>query len=181
MLDVDVDDACEGRVTKFFAFGEFVLIKALVVVVHDEANDGMLRIGGLDEHLALLVRASGASGHLLHHVEGAFARAEVGETDHGVGIENAHDAHRIEVKSLGHHLRAHEDVGLVSREFVDDAVVTVLVACGVEVHARDFLAREHLIDVVLDALGAIAHNLDAGQSAGGTQVGQTDGVSAIVA
>ena len=67
------------------------------------------------------------------------------------------------------------------RELVDDAVVAVLASRGVEVHARNLLARKHLVNLVLDALSAIAHNLDAGVATRRAHRGQRDGVTTVVA
>ena len=73
----------------------------------------MLGIRRLDDDLALLVLAPGTPGNLFHHVESALVAAKVGEMNHGVGIENAHNAHSVEVQPLGYHLSAHKDAGAV--------------------------------------------------------------------
>ena len=107
--------------------------------------------------------------------------AKIGERNHSVGIEYAHHAHCIEVEPLGHHLGAHEYVGLMLRKFGDYAFVAILVASGVEVHARYFFVGEHFVDFVLHTFGAIAHYLDGGLATCRANVGQSDGISAVVA
>ena len=87
--------------------------------------------------------------------------AEIREIDHRVGIEDAYNAHGVKVQPLGYHLGAHQDIGAVSRELVDDAVIAVLAARGVQVHARNLLAGEDGVDIVLDAFRAIANDFNA--------------------
>ena len=67
------------------------------------------------------------------------------------------------------------------RKFGYYAFVAVFIASGVEVHARYFLVGKHLVDFVLHAFGAVAHNLDGGLAAGRADVGQSDGITAVVA
>ena len=67
------------------------------------------------------------------------------------------------------------------RKFGYYAFVAVFIASGVEVHARYFLVGEHFVDFVLHAFGAVAHNLDCGLAAGGADVGQGNGITAVVA
>ena len=77
------------------------------------SNHGVGRLARLQEHLAALVGTPGTPGHLLQHVEGSLATAKVGETNHRVGIENAHHAHSVEVQPLGDHLCSHQHISLV--------------------------------------------------------------------
>ena len=65
----------------------------------------------------------------------------------------------MNVSTLGDHLGAHQDVGAVGREIVYYAIIAVLAARGVQIHAGNLLAREDGVDVVLDALGSVANNL----------------------
>ena len=113
VLQIHIHDACERREIVLLAFAQLIVEKLLIVVAFHKFHDRVGGASGLHQHGALLVSASCASCHLLHHVESALAGTEVGETDQCVGIQNAHDAHTVEVESLGHHLRAHENVGLV--------------------------------------------------------------------
>ena len=136
---------------------------------------------GLYEHLAGSVGAPAcASRHLFEHIEGAFGRAEVGEVDYCVGVQDHDRRHVAEIEALGDHLCADEHIGLVRREFVDDVFVAVFVACGVEVHAQLPCAGEVLLDVVLDALGAVSGNVDAGGFAHGADFRHLGGGAAVV-
>ena len=181
MTQIHIDDAHEGGIDKSLALSEFVGIEALVVVVEHEAQHGVLHVAGLHQHQAAFVGAPGTARHLLEHVEGTLRGAKVGKMQHRVGIEDAHHTHCLKVETLRHHLRAHEHIGAVMRKVVDDAVVTRLGASGVQIHARDFLAREIAVHLVLDALGTIAHHLDVRRFASRAQLRQRDGVAAIVA
>ena len=180
MLEIDVDQPDKWRIIEPLPLGQLVLVEALVVVALDKADDRVAGVAGLENHLALLVRTASTAGNLLEHIEGTLVRTEVRKADHRVGIQHAHDAHAVEVQTFGYHLRAHQDIGLVGREVVDDAVVARLAACSVQVHARDFLTRKSRVNLVFNSLGAVAHNLDAGHLACWADVGQTQRVAAIV-
>ena len=97
---------------------------------------------------AALVLPSGASGNLRHQLEGALVGAEVGIVQHGVGIEYAHNADVVEVQTLGHHLRAYQDVRLALLEIGDDALVGGTGAGGVQVHTGYAGVGEEGFDVI---------------------------------
>ena len=161
MLEVDIDDLGERGIVKLLSVSEFVLVKALVIVGLDKLDDIVVGVTGLDDDLTLLVRPAGTSRHLFKHVEGPLVATEVREIDHCVGIEDAHNAHGIKIQPFGHHLGTHQDIGAVLRELVDDAVIAVLAACRVQIHARDFLVRKQGVDIVLDAFSTIADDFKA--------------------
>ena len=48
---------------------------------------------------------------LRHHHESMLVGPEVGVVEHGVGIEDTHDGHTVEVEALGDHLCTDEEVG----------------------------------------------------------------------
>ena len=181
MLQVDVDDLCERGVAKLMPVGQFMLVEPLVVVGLHILDNVVVRVTGLDDDLTLLVGSAGTARYLFQHVKGALMAAEVWKVDHRVGIEDAHDAHGVKVKALGHHLGAYQDIGAALRELVNDAVITVLAARGVQIHARDLLTGEYGLDVILDALGPVPDDFYTRQLTGWTQVGKRYRIAAVVA
>ena len=181
MLHIHVYDACEGRIFKFAALFELVVIKRFEIVLLHKFDNGVGGRVGLHHHESLLVGASGSARHLLQHIEGAFAGAKIGKTDNGVGIQDAHHAHAVEIQPFGHHLCAYQNVGFSRRKFVDNAVVAIFVARGVEVHAKDFFVGKHLFHFIFNSLCAVAHDFQSRESAGGAEGGHALGVAAIVA
>ena len=71
------------------------------------------------------VAAPGADRHLGQELEGAFARPEVGQPEHGVGGDDPGQRDVGEVQSLGDHLRPDQDVDLPHAEFTEDALVEI--------------------------------------------------------
>ena len=106
---------------------------------------------------------------------------EVGLVEHGVGIEDAHDADAVEVEALGDHLCADEQVGASGREVADDALVGIARAGGVEVHACHAGLWEDVAQLVLDLLRAIAPPLQFLLPQAGTLGRDPVGVAAVVA
>lgn len=82
-------------------------------MAHDLLDDGRVGLAGLQDDQALLIALpAGPAAHLREHGKSLLVGTEVGNVEHGVGIEDAHDADMVEVEALGHHLRADEHVGL---------------------------------------------------------------------
>ena len=112
MPHVEGYDFCEGRVAVLPALAELVFVVGFVVLCADELEQGVRGVGCLDEDVAFLVAAPGASCHLHEHVEGTLVGAEVGEVEEAVGVDDSHHADVGEVEALADHLRTDEDVGL---------------------------------------------------------------------
>ncbi len=66
----------------------------------------------LDDHLARLLGAAGAAGHLHGELGHALAGAEVGGEQAAIGIEDRHQGHTREMVTLGEHLGADQDARL---------------------------------------------------------------------
>ena len=148
----------------------------------DVLQDGVVGLGGLDYHFAFVVFAApGASGDLLEHVEGAFGGAVVGIGEDAVGVEDADDAYSAEVEAFGDHLGADKDVRLAFGECGDDVVVGIAAPGGVKVESSYTGIGEGLGDGLLEALGAVAEDVDGVLAAVGAEGGALEGVAAIVA
>ena len=96
----------------------------------------MSRLVGLYDDVSRSVAASGAPGHLLHHVERPFGSPEIGDIQHGVSTHDHDGRNSREVQTFCHHLRAYEYLGFPLGEVADDLLVAVLAACGVKIHPQ---------------------------------------------
>ena len=123
---------------------------------------------GLHDDLARAPSPAGATGHLLQEVVGPLGSAKVGQLEHGVRVDHAHERDLGEVEPLGYHLRAHEHRALRRIEALEQALVGTLSARGVRVHTDDLdtLGQEHG-KLVLDALGSHAVGAQVATSAVG--------------
>ena len=120
----------------------------------------MLRIVRLQKDLARRIRAAGAARDLREQLERTFGRAVVRELEHRVGGDNADHRHVRKVEALGDHLGAYQNPCLAPAELPDDALVRVLLARGVVVHAQHRDVREEALHFLLHALRARAEVLD---------------------
>ncbi len=97
VAQVDIDEAREGRIVKHATlFGE-IANEAFEVVAHYLAYHGQVFVLRLQHDEAAFAFAPCSTTHLRHHHKGVFVGAEVGIVKHGVGIENAHKTHIVEV------------------------------------------------------------------------------------
>ena len=155
-LEQDADHASEGGIAQRLPVGDLPGEKG-PVVVRLRAGDAVvaLRIG-LHDHLAAQLAPPGPPGHLRQQLKGPFAGPEVGEVEGGVGRDDAHERHVREIEALGHHLRAEQDIRFLVQHAVVDVLVGAFPRRGVHVHSDDPGAREPLLQLLLDALGAHA-------------------------
>src|SRR3990172_9448678 len=76
-----------GRVAGFAALGERKPGETVEVVPLQCAEQGVIRMPGLDQHLTRLVRASGTAADLHDELEQALAGAEVRPVQPLIGVE----------------------------------------------------------------------------------------------
>src|SRR5258705_5698487 len=112
----------------------------------------MRREVGLDQHLARLLRPSGAPGHLNKLREEALGGAEVGAEESAVAVEHAHQREIWIVVSFGEHLRADEDVDLAAAYLVEHAAQRALARGRIAIDARDAGFGKSRAERLLDAL-----------------------------
>ena len=87
----------------------------------------------------------------------------------------------VEVQTLGHHLRAYQDVRLALLEIGDDALVGGTGAGGVQVHTGYAGVGEEGFDVIFYFFRAEAAVAQVSALAGGADAGQLVGVATVVA
>ena len=181
MLERDLHQTGHRREMILATLGDLAPVHRGKVVALHILQGGMVGLVALYDHLAGHILPSGAPAHLGQQLVGPLESTEVGKRHQGIRVQDAHHTHPIEIQPLGHHLRAHKDVGLVLLKVGDDLLVAVLGAGGVEVHTGDGGLREEFGQGVFHLLGAEALHLDVGAVAGGTLVRHLDGIAAVVA
>jgi len=97
----------------------------------------VVRVECLNQDAAGEVAAAGAPRHLSDELEGSFGRAEVGHGEAGVHRDDADQRHVREVVTLGDHLRADDNVKLLSRETVQEIRQAAAASNRISVHAAD--------------------------------------------
>jgi len=68
----------------------------------------------LDKHLSLGLSASGTASHLRQKVKGAFGGAKIRQMKGDIGVHHTHKRHLREIKPLGDHLSANQDIQLTT-------------------------------------------------------------------
>lgn len=95
---------------------------------------GRLGFTSLQNDKSLTTPATGTPRHLAHHHKRMLIGAEVGIVEHAVSIKYTYHGHVAKIKSLADHLRTNEHIGATAPKLVDDALVSIACARGVEVH-----------------------------------------------
>ena len=88
-------------------------------------DGGMIGEKGLDDHFAGEFGSAGAACDLREELEDLFGRAEIGDAERGVGIEDADEGDGGKMKSFGDHLGADEHIGFVGAELFEEIFVAV--------------------------------------------------------
>ena len=115
----------ERRIAKEGTLLEQRVVERLIVVANHLADYRQVGALGLQYHQPTLTPSASAPRHLAHHHEGMLVGAKVGIVEHGVGVENAHHRHVVEIEALGNHLRANEHVGLASAMLLTVLAMTI--------------------------------------------------------
>jgi hypothetical protein len=82
--------------------------------------------------------------------------AEVRQVQADVGVDHPHQRHVREVKPLGDHLRAQQDLHFPLAEGIQQTGMAAGAFHGIAVHAADVLAGKFIDDLCFELLGADA-------------------------
>ena len=93
----------------------------------------MRRLVGLDDDLAFLPFSARSTANLLHQLKTSFKCPKIGKREHIVGIEYAYYFNMVEVEAFGDHLSSDKDVCLAVFKLVEDKLIGIFRASGVEV------------------------------------------------
>ena len=108
----DQDRVLEWRKIAALAKVEFLLEIASEIVMPRKLNRWRKRGVSLHKHFARSFAASGASRHLRQKLKGPFARAEVGQMQRQIGVDNSDKRDIRKMQTLRNHLCADENVDL---------------------------------------------------------------------
>jgi len=145
---------------------------------------------GLHEHAALEVPAARTACNLLHQVERAFRRTEIGQAQLRIGVDHAHEHDIVEIEALRNHLRTqkHRRTGLA--KFGEQLFMRIARRSGVGVHAHHARKRparcarvfvEYASQLHLHTLRSRAELLQIGAPAHRARHGYLRGFAAMMA
>ncbi len=141
----------------------------------------MVGLVGLNHHFAGLLAPARPARHLHQQLVGAFRRAVIGEIQRQIGHHSPDQRHLGKVQPLGDHLGTQQDFCLPGPEPVHQLKVGVLFRCGVNIHANHPGTGKEAVQFFFHLLGADAHGLDVGASAGGARLGHGPDLAAVMA
>ena len=112
----DQNRVLERRKIAALAKFEFLLEIAGEIVVPRELNRRTERRVSLHKNFARRFAASRATGHLREKLKRSFARAEIGQMQREIGVDDSDERHVWKMQTFRDHLRADEDVDLAGAE-----------------------------------------------------------------
>ena len=152
----DCDESAVGGIDEAAAFSEERGGHADIVERAHPLQQGLVRVGGLDDDRAAAIASARPTAHLHHQLKGTFVGAEVGDAHQAVSAQHTDHAHATEVKPFGQHLCADEQLGVPLLKVAEDAPIGPRRADGVGVQTPDADGGVERADLVLHALRAIA-------------------------
>ena len=152
----DGDESAVGGIDEAAAFSQERGGHADIVERAHPLQQGLVRVGGLDDDRAAAIASARPTAHLHHQLKGTFVGAEVGDAHQAVGAQYTDHAHATEVKPFGQHLCADEQLGVPLLKVAEDAPIGSRRTDGVGVQTPDADGGVERTDLVLHALRAIA-------------------------
>ena len=168
------------RVAELLAPPELLREKAGHVVAHRERERGRVRLERLDDHLPRRIAPTPAR-ELRDELERPLLRAEVGEREAGVRIDDRSDRHPGEVVPLGDHLRAHEHRGARAREALECVPERLRLRRRVRIEPDALEARQATGELRLELLRARSDAGELDRAAVRAVLGKRLRVAAVVA
>ena len=179
-LEGHQDLISEGRKVLDPAQADLQLIKAVVILLGRQLNDGVVGGQGLDQGPALAVSPAGPAHHLGKHIEGGLRRPEGAGIEAQVRVQCPNQGYIRQVQALGHHLGAQKDLFLSPAEPVQNDLVGIGGADGIRVHSGHGHVRKQFIQFLLGLLGAYAKGFQ-GAATLGAPLRHRLGEAAVVA
>src|SRR5690348_11825003 len=155
-----VGERSEGRIGHHTAEVEFALEEREVILLDGVLNGVVVGIKSLDEHATGEVAAASAAGDLGEQLKGALGRAEVRQTERGIGADHADQSDTLKIVALGEHLCADENVERAAGESAKRFLILALGAGGVAVEAGDARTGKFFAQALLEMLGALTEEID---------------------
>ena len=122
ILIVEDDKATRDALKEHLTANDYEVVAARVL------NCRVKRRESLHENFALNIAAPGATGDLREELKRALASAEVRQVKADIRVYDAHQRDIGEIKPLGNHLRAEQDVDFAVTKRIKDAGMTARLA-----------------------------------------------------
>src|SRR5579862_2989752 len=167
--DDETDEVPEGRVAELAPAVELAREEARHVVTRRIRDRASVRLERLHDHASRRVAAA-ASGQLRQELEGALLRAEVRQTEPGVGVDDGCELDAGEVMSLRDHLRADEHRALGAREPLERVAELLGLLDRVRVEPDPLEFGNVPLELTLELLRAGADPREVGRSARGARL-----------
>src|SRR6266478_2767945 len=106
-----------------------------VLLSRGQLDRVVLRIIRLDKHFARQRASPSASGNLREQLKRAFSRAEIRQAELRIRGDDSHQRNALKIVSLGHHLRADENIDFPGSKISKHLLVRALGADRVAVEA----------------------------------------------
>ena len=148
----------------------------------------MLRLKGLQDHLASQRAPPGPPGYLGQNLECPLVRPVIRQVESDISQHDPHQRHQRQIHPFGKHLRADQHIRLMGRKLAQDRFMGALPAGGLVIPAQRAGLREkrlqigfHLLRagaVLADALRCRSSGRSPASSAGSRSSGSTSVFSA---
>jgi len=142
MFQAQVDQPVEGGVFEISSFQNLLPVHGLVIVADHILDNRVVGIVRLDDHFSPFIFPACPAAYLGHQLKTPFVGSEIGETDHIIGIHDAHHTHMVEIQSFGYHLRSYKDIDALFFKITDNALIGMFRTGSVEIHPPDAGIRE---------------------------------------
>ena len=126
----------------------------------DGGKQGMVRVLGLNQHLAPQFRPPGTARDLHQLGEKAFRCPPVGSEQGCVRAQHANQRQPWKIMSLGQHLRADQNIGLAAMDLRQYRLPLAAGFHRVTVNPNNARIREFLLQPAFNALRAAAEGMD---------------------
>ena len=130
--------------------------KALVVVIAYPFEIRILGMVGLNQHLAGLVGAAGATGHLYDLLEKVLGGAEIQAEQSLVHVEHAHQRDVRKVVPFGQHLGTDQQPGVPAAYHVTHPLEFAAPGRAVTIDPHQAGTGKQGLERLFDALGSLA-------------------------
>ncbi len=142
-----------GRIPYKTPVGDLLPVKSPVILPGRIDHTVMLRLVGLNYHLAGLFPAARPARCLCQKLKRALPRPVIISVQRKIRRQHSHQCHARKVVSLHDHLGSHKNIRLLIRKGGKNPLVAVLPAGGVRVHAQHPGTRKFPVNGLLHLLG----------------------------
>jgi len=128
--------------------GQFLGEKPLVTAIDQVADDGMIGVVGLHQHLARAFAPARPTRQLQQQLEALFGSPQVRSVQETIGGQHDRQGHLGQIHPLGEHLGAHQDISLAGGEAFEQAAMAIPSPGGVMVKTQQPQVREFAVSKI---------------------------------